>query len=62
MLWSLLSTATPPSCMSKTSTIPGYVAKLAEDIRKFKADEKSPEPVSSKHGGDHVVFVPFAME
>ena len=38
----------------------GYVAKLAED-KKFKADEKSPEPVSSKHGGDHV-FVPFAME
>ena len=34
-------------------------SKLAGD-RKFKADEKSHEPVSSKHGGDRV-FVPFAI-
>ena len=39
---------------------PGHVAKLAED-KKFKADELSSQPVSCKHGGDHV-FVPFAME
>ena len=58
MLWSLRSTET--RILSKTSTIPGYIAKLSED-KKFKADEKSPEPVSSKHGGDHV-FVPFAMK
>ena len=34
------------------------MAKLAED-KKFKADEMSSQPVSCKHGGDHV-FVPFA--
>ena len=34
---------------------------MAEDIKKFKADEKSSQPVSCKHGGDHVL-VPFAME
>ena len=56
----VVSTVYRNTILSKTSTIPGYVAKLAED-KKFKADEKSPEPVSSKHGGDHV-FVPFAME
>ena len=33
---------------------------LAED-KKSKADELSSQPVSCKHGGDHV-FVPFAME
>ena len=36
------------------------LAKLAED-KKFKADELSSQPISCKHGGDHV-FVPFAME
>ena len=56
----VVSTVYGNTILSKTSTIPGYVAKLAED-KKFKAGEKSPEPVSSKHGGDHV-FVPFAME
>ena len=56
----VVSTVYRNTILSKTSTIPGYVAKLAEE-KKFKADEKSPEPVSSKHGGDHV-FVPFAME
>ena len=34
------------------------MAKLAED-KKFKADEMSSQPISCKHGGDHV-FVPFA--
>ena len=56
----VVSTVYRNTILSKTITIPGYVAKLAED-KKFKADEKSPEPISSKHGGDHV-FVPFAME
>ena len=57
----VVSTVNQNTIVSKTSTIPGYVAKLAGD-KKFKADEKSPERVSSKHGGDHV-FVPFiAME
>ena len=46
--------------LSVTRLIPGHVAKLAED-KKFKADEMSSQPVSCKHGGDHV-FVPFAME
>ena len=41
--------------------IPGHVAKMAEDIKKFKAGEYSSQPVSCKHGGDHVP-VPFAME
>ena len=59
MIDAVVSTVYRNTILSKTSTIPGYVAKLAED-KKFKADEKSPEPVSSKHGGDHV-FVPFAM-
>ena len=58
MLWSLIRSTEPPSCRMKTSTIPGYVAKLAED-KKFKADEKSPEPVSSKHGGDHMSLFPL---
>ena len=46
--------------LDRVSAIPGYVAKLAED-RKFAGDKASPEPVSWKHGGDHV-FVPFSME
>ena len=50
----------PPPLLSVTRLIPGHVAKLAED-KKFKADELSSQPVSCKHGGDHV-FVPFAME
>ena len=33
---------------------------MAED-KKFTADKVSPQPVSCKHGGDHVL-VPFAME
>ena len=45
----VVSTVYRNTILSKTSTIPGYVAKLAED-KKFKADEKSSEPaVSSKH-------------
>ena len=46
----VVSTVYRNTILSKTSTIPGYVAKLAEDNKKFKADEKSSEPaVSSKH-------------
>ena len=52
----VISTVYRNTILPETSTIPGYVAKLAED-KKFKADEKSPEPVvSSKHGDDHALF------
>ena len=44
------------------SLIPGHVAKLAEDSKKFKADEMSSQPVSCKHGGDHVLVPLFAMD
>ena len=57
----VISTVNRNTILSVTSLIPGHhVAKLAED-KKFKADEMSSQPVSCKHGGDHV-FVPFAME
>ena len=57
----VISTVYRNTILSVTSLIPGHVAKLAED-KKFKADdEMSSQPVSCKHGGDHV-FVPFAME
>ena len=56
----VISTVYRNTLLSVTSLIPGHVAKLAED-KKFKADELSSQPVSCKHGGDHV-FVPFAME
>ena len=57
----VVSTVYRNTILSKTSTIPGYVvAKLAED-KKFKADEKSSEPVSSKHGGDHVFVTLFPL-
>ena len=46
--------------LHQVSTIPGYAAKQAED-RKFYADRTSADPVSSIHGGPHVL-VPFAME
>ena len=56
----VISTVYRNTILSVTSLIPpGHVAKLAED-KKFKADEMSSQPVSCKHGGDHV-FVPFAM-
>ena len=58
-----MSTVRSPSSetiLCVTSLIPDHVAKLAED-KKFKADEMSSQPVSCKHGDDHV-FVPFAME
>jgi len=42
------------------STIPGYVAKQAEN-RKFYADKSSAEPVSTVHGGHHIL-VPFTLE
>ena len=42
------------------STVPSHAAKLAED-RKFATDKVSCTPVSSVHGGDHVL-VPFSME
>ena len=56
----VISTVYRNTLLSVTRLIPGHVAKLAED-KKFKADELSSQPVSCKHGGDHV-FVPFAME
>ena len=57
----VISTVYRNTLLSVTRWIPGHVAKLAED-KKFKADEQlSSQPVSCKHGGDHV-FVPFAME
>ena len=56
----VISTVYRNTILSVTSLIPGHVAKLAED-KKFKADEMSSQPVSCKHGGDHV-FDPFAME
>ena len=54
----VISTVYRNTILSATSLISGHVAKLAED-RKFKADEVSSQPVSCKHGGDHVL-VPFA--
>ena len=49
----MISTVYRNTILSVTSLIPGHVAKLAED-KKFKADEMSSQPVSRKHGGDHV--------
>ena len=58
----VISTVHRNTILSVTSLIPGHVAKLAAEDKKFKADEMSSQPVSCKHGaGDHV-FVPFAME
>ena len=57
----VISTVHRNAILTAASTIPGHVAKLAED-KKFKADEKSSQPVSCKHGGDNVLMVPFAME
>ena len=56
----VISTVYRNTILSATSLIPGHVAKLAEDTQ-FKADEVSSQPVSCKHGGDHVL-VPFDME
>ena len=56
----VISTVYRNTILTAASMIPGHVAKLAED-KKFKADAKSSQPVSCKHGGDHVL-VPFAME
>ena len=36
------------------------MAKWAED-KKYKADEKSAQPISCKHGGDNVLVI-VAME
>jgi hypothetical protein len=47
--------------LSKATTVPGfYTAKHVED-KKFKVDGDSPRPVSTSHGGRHMM-VPFAME
>ena len=48
------------SIFSKVASIPGYAAKQVE-VRKFKADADSPNPVSTCHGGQHSL-VPFALE
>ena len=42
------------------STIPSHASKQVED-HKFKAGHVSTKPISSIHGGPHVL-VPFAME
>ena len=46
--------------LEKVATVPGYAAKQAEDM-KFLADRTSRQPISSTHGGPHIL-VPFAIE
>jgi hypothetical protein len=56
----VMTTVYRNTVLSKVATIPGYVAKQAED-RKFLADRTSSHPVSAVHGGPHIL-VPFAIE
>ncbi len=46
--------------LQKVATIPGHAAKQAED-KKFLADKSSSQPISTIHGGPHIL-VPFAIE
>jgi hypothetical protein len=46
--------------LTKVATIHGYAAKQAED-RKFLANKTSRQPISTLHGGPHIL-VPFAIE
>jgi hypothetical protein len=46
--------------LQQVSTVPGFVAKQAED-RKFYAYKSSTDPVASINGGPHVL-VPFSLE
>jgi len=48
------------SILSRASSIPGYVAKHAEDM-KFLEDRNSPSPIATTHGGPHVL-VPLVIE
>ena len=48
------------SILPKVVAIPGFAAKQVEDM-KFKTDKDSPNPVSTTHGGRHML-IPFAME
>jgi hypothetical protein len=46
--------------LKNASTIPGFVAKQAEN-RKFTADRASTRPIATIHGGPRIL-VSFAME
>ena len=46
--------------LKKVATVPGYAAKQVEDM-KFLADRTSSQPISTLHGGPHIL-IPFAIE
>jgi hypothetical protein len=56
----VLTTVYKNNVLEKVVTVPGYVAKQAEDI-KLLADRTSTQPISGIHGGPHIL-VPFALE
>ncbi len=56
----MVTTVYRNTIVHQVSTIPGYDAKQAEDM-KFYADKSSAQPVASIHGGPHVL-VTFAQE
>jgi hypothetical protein len=56
----MVTTVYRNTVLHKVSTVPGYAAKQAEDM-KFYVDRTSADPIASIHGGPHVL-VPFALE
>ena len=56
----VMTTMYRDTVLEKVATFPGYATKQAED-RKFVADKTSRRPISTVHGGPHIL-VPFAIE
>jgi len=56
----VMTTVYRKTVLHQVATVPGYAAKQAED-KKFLADKASRQPISTPHGGPHIL-VPFAIE
>ncbi len=56
----MVTTVYRNTVLHKVSTVPGYAAKQAEDM-KFYADRRSADPIASIHGGPHDMVI-FALE
>jgi hypothetical protein len=60
LLYGVVTTAYENTMQRETMTIPGYAAKMVEDM-KFYADMTSERHVARNHRGHHTL-VPFAVE
>jgi hypothetical protein len=60
LLDGVVTTAYRNTRQRETEEIPGFAAKLVEDI-KFYADKTSERPIARIHGGKHTL-VPFDIE